>query len=466
VPRFKSQVTTDVLVQDAFFLIAAIVVIIAIIGLGLIDMGFVRRKNVVDTWVQKFVASLAGGLGMLLIGYPIWYWQFNQAFGVHNSLGTAIKQWWLGGHLVDTFAGNINPAVAPGADVLQIFLVFFVTFGMIAGALMHGALIERIKPLPLYIMAFLAGALGQPFVAYLCWGSVGPLTNHGFHDYVAVTSLYLFVGVFTLMVNLRIKPRLGRFESHESGAAPTPHNLGLVAIGVLLLMFAIPFIVVGSGYIVPGSGYFGIDMTSSGIGVVVTNVVTAFIGGGTSGLIIAYRRHEAVWALIGPIAGYLICGALFDVGSTVAVLVLSLFGTPATLLVYILLDRMKVDDGKVAPLALGPGIVGLIASGFIAWHTKTGGYIGLTGKYGFQHAQITPQMQLLGTAVAIAIPLISGAVLAFVLDKTIGLRIDHDVEVLGQDAAIWGVVDVPEVPSAGGIPADGEFGPALPTPMS
>jgi ammonium transporter, Amt family len=464
--RFKSQLTTDVLVQDIFFLVAAVVVIVAIIGLGLIDMGFVRRKNVVDTWVQKFVASISGGLGMLLIGYPIWYWQFNQAFGVHNSLSTSIKQWWVGGTLARTLAGNINPAVAPGADVLQIFFVFFITFAMVAGALMHGALIERIKPLPLYILSFLAGALGQPIVAYLCWGSTGPLTNHGFHDYIAVTSLYLFVGVFTLMINLRIKPRLGRFEAHETGTAPTPHNLGLVAIGVLLLMFAIPFIVIGSGYIVPGTGYFGISMTSSGIGVVLTNVLSAFIGGGTAGILIAYRRREAVWALFGPIAGYVICGTLFDVGTPLEMLIVSFFGPPAALVVYTLLDRLRIDDGKVAPLALGPGIVGLIASGFLAWHTKTGGYIGLTGKYGFQHAQITPQMQLLGTAVAIAIPLISGAVLAFILDKTIGLRIDPEVEIAGQDAALWGIVDDPLLPNPGGVAVNGNPAAAAPTPTS
>jgi ammonia channel protein AmtB len=456
---FKEQLSTDVLVQDAFFLIAAVVVVIACLGLALIDAGFVRRQNVIDTWVQKFVAAIAGGAGMLLIGYPIWNWQFEQAFEVHNSLWESITHWWFGGEFLSTFAGNINPETLPTADVLQIFLVFFVTFGMVAGVLMHAALIEKIKPLPLYILAFLAGALGQPIVAYLCWGSTSILTNNGFHDYIAVTSLYIFVGVFTLMINMRLKPRLGRFKPHPSGAAPAPHNLGLVAIGVLLLMFAIPFIVIGSGYIVPEFGYFGISMTSSGIGVVLINLFTAFLGGGTVGLIVAYRRREPVWAFLGPIAGYLITGALLDVGTPAEVLALSLFGVPVALGCYLLLERWGIDDGKVAPLAIGPGVFGLIATGFIAWHTKTGGYFELEGTFAFQNAEITPWMQALGTAVAIAIPLVSGWILALVLDKTIGLRISEEAEIKGQDLVNWDIEDMterhpeeaaPPTPSVGG----------------
>jgi ammonium transporter, Amt family len=75
---------------------------------------------------------------------------------------------------------------------------------------------ERIKPLALYIIAFFLGALGERTVGYLCWGSTSPLTNSGFHGYVGVTSRYLLVGVTSLMINLRVRPRLSRFQTHRA----------------------------------------------------------------------------------------------------------------------------------------------------------------------------------------------------------------------------------------------------------
>src|SRR5919198_2753571 len=193
-PFVKQQVNTDIIVSDILYTLGAISVLLIVIGLGFVDSGLVRRKNVLDTWIQKIVAGLLAGGGTLVFGYAIWEWQFNQAFGVPNPLGQAIKDWWVGGQFQTHFAGALDPKLLPEADVQQIFLVFFVTFSIGTLALIHTGTMERMKPAPLYAMALVIGFVLSPLVAYFCWGPVGPLTNNGTHDFDGIFPLYIFGG--------------------------------------------------------------------------------------------------------------------------------------------------------------------------------------------------------------------------------------------------------------------------------
>jgi ammonia channel protein AmtB len=183
--------------------------------------------------------------------------------GVHNPLGQALSDWWIGGRFQTTFAQSINPSVLPGADVRQIFLVFFVTFSMATVALIHTGAVERMKPLPMYTMAFVIGLVLSPLVGYFCWGSVGPLTVHGPHDFDGVFPLYIFAGACVAVLNWRLGPRLGAFEPDPTGTAPAAQNAGLATAGALSILFALPFIALASGYVIPGRGFFGISFTTS-----------------------------------------------------------------------------------------------------------------------------------------------------------------------------------------------------------
>ena len=436
---FKDQVSLDVFVQDIFFVLSTMAVVPAVAGLGLIDSGLSRRKNVLDQWIQKLVAGFCVALGFLVVGYAVWQWQFNQAFGTPHALRTAISGWWLGGANLSHFAQTFDPKVMPEADVLQIFAGFFVTFAFILGAFMHSAGMERVKPLPLYLMCFVVGATTWPLLSYLVWGSLSPLTNRGLHDYTGIFNLYLFVGGWSVVMAWRLRPRLGTFTAHPREVGPRPHNMSHVALGVFLLMFAIPFIVLGSGYIVPGSGYFGISMTTSGFGVAFLNVLCAFIGGGLGGALLSYRQRNPTWALLGPISGYVSCAALFDIGKPWETLLVAFFGPGFVYLAYRLLHRLRVDDPKIGPLTLGAGVYGAIIAGVIGWGTPTGGYFGLTGRYGFQHARINPGWQVIGVVVAVGFGALSALVLTTLCQKTIGLRVSEDVEVAGLDSTYWSI---------------------------
>lgn len=437
--QFTEQASTNWIMAAFIYTLGALAVVLVLVGLVFIDMGMVRKRNVLDTVIQKVGGAMIGGLGTLMIGYPIWQWQFNSAFGVPSPLWQAVKDWWLGGTFTNTASRYIAPDVLPEADVLQIFLVFFITFTMATIGLIHTGVVERIKPLPFYVMSFVIGALLSPIVGFLCWGSLSPLTLRGTHDFEGVFPLYITAGTFALVLAWRLRPRLGAFVPHTSGARPVAHNGALVAVGALFIIFALPFVTIGSGYIFPDVGFFGISFTETGIGVVIINLFAALLGGGGVGLALAYRRREASWALLGPIAGIVICGTLIDVGNAWTCLLLGACGPLVALGTAMLLRRMRIDDPKVVPLALGPGIVGAIATGFIAWGTPTGGFIGMEGKYAVGVAEINPLWQLIGVLATVAVVGVPALVMCLLFERFGGLRVSEEAELGGLDVHQWGV---------------------------
>ena len=60
---FPVQVSGSSYVQDIFYALATVCLLFVVAAIGLIDAGLVRRKNLLDTWVQKLVcAALAHNL--------------------------------------------------------------------------------------------------------------------------------------------------------------------------------------------------------------------------------------------------------------------------------------------------------------------------------------------------------------------------------------------------------------------
>ena len=441
-PFFEDQVSLTTFLSAIFFLICSVSLVGAVIAFSLIDGALVRPKNLVDTYIQKLIASLIAGAAFIFIGFAIWMWQYYDAGvvgGGGEGLGQAISDWWLGGFNMTTFAQFIDPALQLEADVFQVFLIFFATFMGAAAALLHGAGLERVKPAATYVISAVSGAIIIPIILYLTWGSTSPLTNRGTHDYVGLFGLYIFVGCAALVLAWRLGPRLGtRRRPHAGTAGPRPSDLSKATIGILVLICCVPWIALGCGFIIPGAGYFGISMTTSGFGLAAINVFAAVFGGAITGAILAYRLKNSFWAMLGPIAGYVAGTAMFDITKPWIMLLVAL---PAPFIAYgtfRLIQRMGLDEGKVIPLVLGPGIYAALMPGIVHWGTKTGGFIGITeGEFAFQNAEINLGWQLIGLAVTVGISVGSMLILCFLLEKTIGLRVSEEVELNGMDSTYW-----------------------------
>jgi Amt family ammonium transporter len=440
IPRmqlYPEQVSTDIFLEDVFYAMATVCLVFIVAAVGLIDAGLVRRKNVLDSWIQKLSAALVAGGAMAVIGYSIWIVQYYEAFGVPDPWQQAIKDWWIGGTNTGTFAQNLDPAVVPHADVLQVFLAFFVAYAMVGGALLHSAGLERVKALPMYIISAVAGGVVIPIVLYLTWGSTSPLTNAGVHDYIGVYSLYIVVGVWALIIAWRAGARLGAFTPDARTSGPLPHNLGTTAAGVGILLFAAPLAFLGCGYLIPGVGYFGISGTESGFGVALVNIFMAYVGGGLGGALISYRTRNPIMALLGVVAGYIGAGASMDIAKPWETLVIAFVAPFVVYAAYLALHRARIDDKKIVPLALGGGVYGALVAGVVGWGDKTGGYFGLEGEYALQNAEINLGWQAIGVLVTVAIAGVTGLLVIIGLEKTIGLRVSDQEEVDGLDNVYW-----------------------------
>lgn len=434
---FKEQVTDSLFLQDVFYGVATVCLLFIVAAVALIDGGLVRRKNALDTWVQKIIAALVAAGGMFFVGYAIWEIQFYQAFAIPSPVTQSLKDWWAFGVNATTFSQNLDPKISPEADVFQIFVAFFMAYAAVGGSLLHSAGLERVKALPMYIICLIAGGLVIPIGLYYTWGSTSPLTNRGVHDYIGDYSLYIIVGVWALIIAWRAGPRLGAFKADSRTMGPVPHNFGLSALGVGILMFAAPFAFLGCGYWAAGAGYFGISLTTSGFGIAMLNIFVSYIGGGLAGALISYKTRNPLMALIGVAAGYISCGTCLDIAKPWQIFIVAFLGTFVVWGVYHLLYKLRIDDKKIVPLALGGGIYGALAGGVVGAGKKTGGYFGLTGNYAPQHASISIGWQALGVLVIVGIALVSGLIVIIGLEKTIGLRVTENEELAGLDETYW-----------------------------
>jgi Amt family ammonium transporter len=440
---FTEQVTTDVYLQDILYTLSAVFIMGLVLGLGLLHSATVKGRNVLDTWGQKLVAFIIGGAASAVIGYAIWNWQYYQAFGIEQPLWSAIKDWWIGGGNMTTLPQDLDPALVPSADVYQTFLVFFLAYCGAGVAFIHGVGVERGKPLQMYIQAALVGGLVMPVVIWLTWGSTSPLTNEGMHDFVGLFSLYMLVGVWSLVYAWRLDPKHKDYEAAMSATTKPldgsgPRELSQMAIGAILVLVCVPFVVMGCGFVVPEAGYFGITMAASGWGILAGNLFAAYAGGLLMGAFIAYRTKNWTWLLSGPIAGYVSCTALLDISWPWLTFIVALFGPVAALLGVKLMHRLRINEFRIVPLTLLPTIYGAIMAGFVGWGEKQSGWFTITeGPYAFQHAEINVWWQLVGIGATIGITGIAALVILGVLEKTVGLRISDEDAERGFDAVYW-----------------------------
>lgn len=417
---YKDQVSLAAQLPTVLYIFGLVAIVIALAGVFLFDLGLSRRGNVVHTFVQKLIAAFVAAAGMSVCGFAIWDWQYNQAFGVPHPLREAIKSWWLGGANINTYAQHLDPAAVPGADGFQAFFAVFVLFAAFFAALLAGAVIERVKTSSLSVVTFVFGALAIPFAGYLVYGSVGPLSNSGTHDFGG-SFFYILLGCWALVLVWRARPRLGVFGGQPS-EPPLPHNLVFTLVGLVIFLAGICGYVLLNGYLIPDAGYFGITLNETGMGIIVTNLMMAFTASVIGGVIAWKISKHPYFLMVSPVAGWVSVSGLIDVVKPWQAGLTALFAPLIVVGAYKLMLRLKLDDPKVVPLTLGPGIYSAMMTAVFASGVKQGGYFGLTGKYALQHASIGVGHQLLGVVVFLGLGLASAFVVVFAVEKTIGLR--------------------------------------------
>jgi ammonia channel protein AmtB len=449
--QFAEQVSLNSLVQNLVYASGTVGAIFVVVGLLLIDAGGVRRRSAFNATIEKMMGFFIGFATYFLIGFAFWAAQYY--IMVDYTLTDSIKDWWFGGALSNEMAQNVDPAVFPGINNFQIFIFFLACFAGIINVLLHFAVSERMKASAYYIVAFVATIVSS-IVSWWAWGSVGPLTNNGFHDFFGVGFVYLFPAGMAMIFHRQLSPRPGMFSAHPKVTEYREPSLALVTVGVFSVFAALPMVILSCLFFFdPEALAVSVTMADTSVGLAFNNYGAAWAGGALMGAILAYWKRKYAYLLLGPLAGYVSGASGFDVYVPWQMFLVAMGAPIVAYVIYETLQKRKIDDHKLLPLFAGVGSYGLIMTGVLHIGVPHAGYLGIEeGPYAFQHGEIGVVMQLVGIAVCLGMGMLTAWVMSFILNNTIGMRVSDEDQAEGLDKVKWGIepdVDpVAEKPSA------------------
>ncbi|HXK25068.1 MAG TPA: ammonium transporter [Myxococcota bacterium] len=200
----------------------ALVLLMTLPGLALFYGGLVRVKNVLNVFMQCFLAAGAVGLLWILVGYSL---AFSSGGG--SFVGNLAKAGLAG---VDMNSTTATFGTDPVRYIPEyIFVMFQAMFAIITPALILGAVAERMK-----FSAFLAFIciwliLVYCPLAYMVWGG-GWIFQAGAIDFAGGMVVHMSSGCSALVAALMVGKRRG------FGKEPmAPHSMPLCLIGAGLL---------------------------------------------------------------------------------------------------------------------------------------------------------------------------------------------------------------------------------------
>jgi Amt family ammonium transporter len=433
---FAGQVTLNSLVQNLVYASGTVGAILVVVGLLLIDAGAIRRKNRYNAVIEKMIGFFISFATYFLVGFGFWAAQFYIMEG--NTLSDSMKDWWAGGELANSLAQNVDPAVFPGINNFQIFIFFLACFAGMGNILLHFAITERIKASAFYIICFVSTIVSS-VLSWWTWGSVGPLTNLGFHDFFGVGFVYLFPTGMAMVFVRQLGARPGIYSPHPKVSEYRYPNVALSACGIMLIFAGLPMVILSCLFFFdPEALALSVTMANTSVGIAMNNYGVAWAGGMIMGAIIAYKTRNYIYLLFGPLAGYVSGASGFDVYVPWQMFLVALGGPIVAYVVYVFTQKRNIDEHKLFPLFAGSGVYGLLMVGLLKSGTPRGGYFGITeGEYAFQHGEIGILMQIVGIVVCLGMGIVTAAILSPILKATVGLHVSDDEQAEGLDVVNW-----------------------------
>ncbi len=396
--------------DTAWVLISTALVMLMTPGLALFYGGMVRRKNVLGTIMQSFIALAVITIVWVLYGYSL-------AFGpdVGHIIGNLD---WIGLRGVGLEPNPDYSATIPH----QAFMIFQMMFAVITPALITGAFAERFKFKTYLVFLILWATFVYAPLAHWVWGVGGWIRNLGALDFAGGLVVHISSGVSALAAAIIVGKRKG------FGIEPMlPHNLTMTFLGAALLWFGW-FGFNGGSAVASGS------LATSAF--VVTHIATA--SAALSWMMAEWAQRgkpTALGAASGAVAGLVaITPASGFVGPIPAIII----GLVAGVVCYMAVNfktKLGYDDSLDAVGVHGVGGTwGAIATGLFA--SKAINSAGNDGLF-FGNASLLVS-QLISIAAAWVYAFVVTLVILKVLDLTIGLRVDAEAEFIGLDHAQHG----------------------------
>lgn len=388
--------------DTCWILISTALVMLMTPALALFYGGMVRRKNVLSTVMQSFVSLGIISILWVLYGYSL-------AFGpdVNHLIGNL--DWAMLNHV------GMEPYSFYSTTIPhQLFMLFQMMFAVITPALITGAFAERFKFKTYLVFIVIWFTLVYCPVAHWVWGQGGWIRELGGLDFAGGMVVHIASGVSALVATLIIGKRLGWKKEPIH-----PHNLSLTILGAALLWF----------------GWFGFN-AGSALGanaLAVKAFLTTQLAAAAAALgwlVVEWKRCGKPTALgiaSGAVAGLVSITPAAGFVQPVWAIVIGFVGGVVCYFAVQSKIKLNIDDSLDAVGIHGVGgIWGSVATGIFA---STGVVAG---------SWILLKTQLVCTFSTVVYSLLMTFIIIFILDKTMGLRVTKDEEVLGLDISQHG----------------------------
>ncbi len=398
----------------AWMLTSTALVLLMIPGLAMFYGGLVSTKNVLGTMMHSFVAMAVIGVLWVVCGYSL-------------AFGKSILGGFVGWNSDYFFLKGIDDTITDGVPE-YVLAMFQGKFAIITPALISGALAERVyfRGYILFIILW--------FLAVYCplchwvWAADGWLFNlgaSGLIDLAGGTVIHVSAGFSALVVAILLGARRGYPKT-----AINPNNLVMTLTGAGLLWV----------------GWFGFNAGStvqSGLDTAraLTMTQVSAASGALTWIIIEaiiFRKTTSLGFASGILAGLVAITPAAGVVQPAGAITL---GALSSIICYIALNaktRFGYDDSLdcFGIHGIGSGMGVLLLSFFIrnSWMQEASASAGKGGWSAWNQFGI----QLTGMGATIAIAAVGTFIIYFIVEKTLGFRIDEQMEIEGMDQSLHG----------------------------
>ena len=414
----EASVQVKYILNSFLMLLGGILVFWMAAGFTMLEVGFVRTKNVTTQIMKNIGLYSTACFAYYILGYMIMYpgdaWMIN---GVLGAIGIAALE-PVG--LTADAASDITYATTSSDFFFQVM------FCATAASIVSGTVAERLKLWPFLGFVLVLTALIYPIQASWKWGG-GFLDQMGFLDFAGSTVVHSVGGWAALAGAIMIGARKGKYNADGSVNALPGSNMPLAVLGMFILWM----------------GWYGFNGASqlamgtvgdiADVGRVMANTNAGAVGGVVAAMILTqfiYKKVDVTFAINGALAGLVsVTAEPLTPGLGGATLIGAIGGVIVVLTVP-LLDKFKIDDVVGAiPVHLFAGIWGTIAVVFTN-----------------PDARLWPQLVaivVVGIFVFVASLIVWG-----IFKAIVGLRPTEEEEMMGLDKAEIGVEAYPEFSGA------------------
>ncbi|KDO24914.1 hypothetical protein SPRG_09558 [Saprolegnia parasitica CBS 223.65] len=343
-----------------WFVFGGVLVFLMMLGLALLEIGCVHKKNTKHILIRILGDCCITGLTYYAFGYGFAFMDGN---GFIGSSGFFMQG--------AAFVGASEGHAYSGHRYADWFFQWAIA--SVAVNICHGAVAERMQLRAYFVYSFCASLFIYPVCAHWVWAETGwaSMFNEGHlfldigvMDFAGTGCLHMFAGTSALVGCLLLGPRTGRFSEKGDACELPQQSVLFQCMGTMILWF----------------GWYGFNCVSTlGLGgtkgdVMAKVAVNLTLSACTAGLltVLLDKRFVTKTYDLGQANNGILIGCVSVTGACPVLepegaILMGVLGAVTYLLLKILLARAGVDDVVDAiPVHGGGGFLGTLAPGMLA----------------------------------------------------------------------------------------------------